>query len=163
MVDFVEEGCGFIYSRLAVIRLVAFQPAIGAVNTSARVVNDRWYLDVDGHSIVVGEVENAGDVALKDVEMSLSVRSKFFDKVDEDTWTVRIWFPKVLEPGFKAPFRELVPVFGDFLSYEIKGVSFTIWESKHKLEVLTMETYEDEAGCLHINIMIRVTAHKELP
>ncbi|MBS7655995.1 hypothetical protein KEJ50_05815 [Candidatus Bathyarchaeota archaeon] len=44
------------------------QPTMGAVNASARVVNDRWYLDVDDHPIVIEEVENTGDVALREVK-----------------------------------------------------------------------------------------------
>jgi len=35
-------------------------PVVADVNPNARVVNDRWYLDVDGHPIIVGEVENVG-------------------------------------------------------------------------------------------------------
>jgi hypothetical protein len=126
-------------------------------------MNDRWYLDVDGHPIIVGEVENIGDVALEDVEVVLLIRSKSFGKTSENTWTIRIWSPEVLEPGFKAPFREWILVFGDFLGYEVKGVTFTIGESKLlRLQVLTMETYEDGAGCLHITGEIKNNGEQDI-
>jgi hypothetical protein len=138
-------------------------PVVADVNPNARVVNDRWYLDVDGHPIIVGEVENVGDVALKDVEVVLLIRSKFLDETSEKTWTIQIWSPEVLEPGFKAPFREWVLVFGDFLGYEVKGVTFTIGESKPlRLQVLTMETYEDGAGCLHITGEIKNDGERDI-
>jgi hypothetical protein len=69
----------------------------------------------------------------------------------------------VLETGFKAPFQEWVLVFGDFLGYEVKGVTFTIGESKPlRLQVLTMETYEDGAGCLHITGEIKNDGERDI-
>ena len=149
--DVMRREFTLFFIALLVIILISPLHVRGEVTADAEVINDRTYLDVNGNRIFVGEVKNTGEVALKDIEVAIIVYSKLLGENDNHTYTRSIFLPEVLEPGFITPFRKEIIEFGEFLSYEVKGVSYTLAESKPlKLEVLSMQTYEDGAECVHI-------------
>jgi hypothetical protein len=125
---------------------------------SAAVVNDSSYYDDNLSFTVVGEVQNNGDVPLKDVTVLIGIYDRNGSKLT--TTTVKLLEPylllAVLEAGHRLPFRCRTFYSQNWetsapYNYTIEGVTYLIAEGKPlKLQIIDDTTYVDQAGFLHV-------------
>jgi len=154
-----------VLCSLSTVFLVALVLNVETImaDTEVRVLNDVGYLDVFGHYLVLGELENVGDQAVEWWEIEASFYNQSDSLLCTEVFSTRNVSSHMLDtinPGRKSPFQIVLhneSLASEVDHYSIAVLSYDVTSAKPiGLEILKSSSYIDEPwGNMIINGTIK--------